>query len=230
MATEVCQLWVILPNGLCTIHRDYSSHEQRPNEDPVVSQVFTGFVSVIFSFAEKLGEEGIEKIQMKNSEIHYTKTNQYILALQVPLKSRIPKIRDYFDKLCQLLDKDGFFLFKHEFVADKATDRYQHLIDKIDKILGHCSAEIVLREELKLTDILIDYLIENKLTPSEAIDKIKDILNERELQKREMKRRILNVAETVKKTIVDLDDEHDYKEKISKLLDNLFSKAISSDI
>ncbi len=220
MATEVYQLWVILPNGLCTIHRDYSSQEQGPNEDPVASQVFTGFVSVIFSFAEKLGEEGIEIVQMKNSEIHYIKTNQYILALQVPLKSRILKIHDYLDNLCQLLDNDGSFLFKHEFVADKATDRCQQLIDKIDKTLGHCSAEIVLREELRLADILIDYLIEDKLTPSEATDKIKDIFNQREMQKREMKRRILNAAKTIKKNIPDLNEE--YGEKISKLMDNLF--------
>ncbi|MHA2298942.1 MAG: hypothetical protein ACXAEU_24360 [Candidatus Hodarchaeales archaeon] len=64
-------VWIILNNGLCVYNANFSQKDKQPSED-----LFSGFVSALFSFSSSMGDDQIQSVTMKGSKLHYLVNKQ----------------------------------------------------------------------------------------------------------------------------------------------------------
>jgi len=220
---ETGKLWVIRSTGLCIIHRDYSSNNSNLNVT-LDSIIFSGFVSAIFSMIEVNGGNNVETIKMSNSEIHYKIKDDYILAFQLDSNSRIRRdIQIYLEKVSEILDGSATYLFEDEFF-DPLEEKFLQIIDCIDNIFQHQSSDLLMREQEKISDILLNYL-DGQLAVDQATKEIKILLsgmNLREMRKK-LEKVIKELTIMIEQFNLEFDEYKDQKKKFKELLDNSFN-------
>ncbi|MFX0090923.1 MAG: hypothetical protein ACFFBD_04095 [Candidatus Hodarchaeota archaeon] len=222
MAKDLGKLWVILPNGLCAIHRDYSQGRSIDSMSTSDQLIFSGFVTAIFSAFQEMKGGEVEVMQMKNSEIHYKKENDFILAFQVDRKNQFRKnLSKILNEVSRTLLNHGRFLFADSKQVDTSDPNYNQLIEKIDSNFNFNSFGIL--DDQRLGTLLLKYL--NDLLPmEEAVEQINQLFGD-QILKRMIKRKLTEAIEDINSIIdhLEIKPGSEHKEKFVLLMQRLFN-------
>ena len=161
-------LWIINPNGLCLLHRNFEETQQQIDET-----MFSGFLTAILSFTQDLVKDSIEKISMGERDIYYSSFGSFAVALSANKSKKAKNLQDY-------INKDGI-MFLEEYGSQLKTDSVIDIgvfepfgpkIDQIFGITGHQMAES--RNELLET---LTKLKLGEIDEGSAIEKLTAIYN-----------------------------------------------------
>ncbi|MFW9992414.1 MAG: hypothetical protein ACFFD4_10230 [Candidatus Odinarchaeota archaeon] len=133
MSKSVEQVWVIQSNGICTVHKSYSS-----NGNDLDNEILSGFIVALFSFASSRNSNNVEVIRMKGKAIHYLSEPGYIIAIATEPRSNQKEIKkileDINESLCEICDPDAVNL-----VLSTNDSTIEIFKQKLDEILGYGS-------------------------------------------------------------------------------------------
>jgi len=101
MNTLIDQIWVILANGSCLLHKNYRNDEALMTWTD--TQVISGCMSAIFSLARSLNAGEIECIKMKHRSVYFRNHLSCTIAVVTSNKRRMIK-RSFFRKLEEISD------------------------------------------------------------------------------------------------------------------------------
>lgn len=130
-------LWIINPNGLCLLHRNFEETQEQIDET-----MFSGFLTAILSFTQDLVKDSIEKISMGERDIYYSSFGQFAVALSANKSKKAKNLQDYINKVgTQFNDEYGSTLKAGNIIDIGVFEPFGPKIDQIFGITGHAMTE-----------------------------------------------------------------------------------------
>lgn len=156
-------LWIINPDGLCLLHRNFEETNQQIDET-----MFSGFLTAILSFTQDLVNDSIEKISMGEREIYYSSFGLFAVALSANKSKKAKNLQDYINKVGNLFrDQYGDSLKTKNILDISEFEDFGSKIDEIFGITGHAMTE----NRNELLEILTK-LKKGDINEKDAIEKI----------------------------------------------------------
>ena len=201
-------LWIINPNGLCLLHRNFEETQEHIDET-----MFSGFLTAILSFTQDLVKDSIEKISMGERDIYYSSFGQFAVALSANKSKKAKNLQQYINKVGEsFLAEFGDFL-KSTNIPDITTfEPFGNKIDQIFGITGHAITE----NRNELLEILTK-LKNGEMDEKKAIERILSIYNSMDdKNKKFMKSALRDVEDIFKKSSVLSEDQRKQFQTIVK--------------
>ena len=161
-------LWIINPNGLCLLHRNFEETQQQIDET-----MFSGFLTAILSFTQDLVKDSIEKISMGERDIYYSSFGSFSVALSANKSKKAKNLQDYINKVGTLFNDTYGDRIKSDNIVDISV--FEPFGDKIDQIFGITGHAMVANRN-ELLEILTK-LKNGEIEEKDAIVKILAIYN-----------------------------------------------------
>ncbi len=201
-------LWIINPNGLCLLHRNFEETHQLIDET-----MFSGFLTAILSFTQDLVKDSIEKISMGERDIYYSSFGTFAVALSVNKFKKAKNLQDYINKVGSMFQMEyGNFLKQTTLVDITLFEPFGNKIDQIFGITGHA----MLASRNELLEILTK-LKNGEIDEGSAIEKLTTIYNTLDdKNKKFMKEALKDVEDIFKKSSILSDDQKKQFQSIIK--------------
>ena len=201
-------LWIINPNGLCLLHRNFEETQQQIDET-----MFSGFLTAILSFTQDLVKDSIEKISMGERDIYYSSFGSFAVALSANKSKKAKNLQDYINKVgIMFLEEYGSQLKTDSVIDIGVFEPFGPKIDQIFGITGHQMAES--RNELLET---LTKLKLGEIDEGSAIEKLTAIYNTLdEKNKKFMKGALKDVEDIFKKSTILTDTQRKQFQSIIK--------------
>lgn len=188
-------IWIIDPNGLCLLHRDFS---MGPSTHKIDETMFSGFLTAILSFTQDLVKDTIEKISMGEREIHYQSFNIFAVAVSANKSKKNKQIPQYITKVGEAFMKDYGEELRTTSLQNR--EKFSSFGEKIDDIFGLKGVRVALEQRTNLLDILTK-LKNDEISADEGVTKILALYHELDgSSKKFMKKALKDVEGIFKKS------------------------------
>lgn len=165
MNANVIGLWLIDSTGLPLINRSYNNSDS----SLIDSALFSGFITAIVAFSKQVVKDNIETIEMGGHSIHYISFDQFSV---VSTTTKTSIANDLHPVMKQIGNKFQSLYQKELDQIARDTNTFIDFESYIDEALGQKQTA----HQKSLNDFEIGLILTevkfNKITPSEAIDKI----------------------------------------------------------
>ncbi|MFX0073221.1 MAG: hypothetical protein ACFFAO_19250 [Candidatus Hermodarchaeota archaeon] len=221
MSKSLEKLWIILPTGLCLIHRDYSKNGTKESMS-IDEFLFSSYISALFSTVSQLNLDQIEAIKMKGSSIYYRNYEKFIIAFQMDQKSKIHKnLEKYLEAVSNLLFTEGNFLLNSD-IVDRLSSEYEQLVKKIDLIFNFKAPKILVEEQKQIELTLLNYF-QDQISVEDTANQLKEFFGEQHATT-EMKRNLTKIIDDIGTTIEQLGlEQSSEQKKFDQLMKHLFN-------
>ena len=201
-------LWIINPNGLCLLHRNFEETQEQIDET-----MFSGFLTAILSFTQDLVKDSIEKISMGERDIYYSSFGKFAVALSANKSKKAKNLQDYINKVGTLFSEEYGSQLKSENIVDIGVfEPFGPKIDQIFGITGHAMTE----NRNELLEILTK-LKNGEMNEKDAIGRILAIYKKLDdKNKKFMKGALKDVEDIFKKSALLSDDQRKQFQAIVK--------------
>jgi hypothetical protein len=201
-------LWIINPNGLCLLHRNFEETQQQIDET-----MFSGFLTAILSFTQDLVKDSIEKISMGERDIYYSSFGQFAVALSANKSKKAKNLQQYINKVGELfLAEFGDHLRSTNITDISVFEDFGPKIDGVFGITGHA----ITASKNELLDILTK-LKNGQMDEKESIERILASYNSLDdKNKKFMKGALKDVEDIFKKSSILSEDQRKQFQSIVK--------------
>ena len=201
-------LWIINPNGLCLLHRDFEETSQQIDET-----MFSGFLTAILSFTQDLVKDSIEKISMGEREIYHASFGMFAVAVSANKTKKAKNIPQYINKVGTLFSETYGEVLKASSLQDITV--FEPFGTKIDEIFG-IKGKMIEENKSELHEILLK-LKNSELDEKIAIEKILALYNTLDdKNKKFMKAALKDVEDIFKKSTLLSQDQRKQFQTIVK--------------
>ncbi len=206
---DIKGVWIITGTGLCVLHRTYS--KEGSNIDQTL---FAGFLTAIMSMAQEITNSEIQKIDMKQLNLHfkYYPENGYYIVVSAKNNVDDERINSFFDDIRKYFDENVYPAIKSTFVP--MLDEIEAFYPEIDSIAKKHfnisvsqedkeSAETGYKEILtiqKIKDIL-EKVENHEIKPEDAAPQLAELYQQLDdKEKEQLRKTIEHLERFIKKT------------------------------
>lgn len=135
---KIEQLWIILTNGTCAVHRCYKRNSY--HSSLYAEQQTAGIIASIHMASEQMYGDGISKIKMKEKSLHYLVRESHIVVVLSSNLNKERKVQKTLERINSILE-DCCDMLKSEYV-NASDDDICRCGKLIDNYLGYGSYNI----------------------------------------------------------------------------------------
>ncbi len=207
---KIKQLWILRNDGLCLFQQAFTEK----NDDKLDTDIFSGFITAISTFATEMAQSSVKKIALSNMVLHqYRKKNLIVcMATEREVKNE-DMIFDILDKIAEMFIQDYKNAIESTGLIDISV--FEDFNEKLNEMLN-----ISMKNQVNVSRIAQQQKISNvikkthvgELKPEEAADMLAVFLSNLKTQDKKNKERLSVTLKEIDKLIEKSDlDKHTQK-------------------